>query len=196
MRLVTYSRDSSVCCGVMSGSGIVDIAANWEGEQPPRCVVEILRCGQKCLDKVRKIAQNADEVLPLDSVKLLAPIPRPGKVLALAGNYAKHIEEAGLALGLSDSPRNTTVPRPFLMPSTAVLATNEVIPWPMYSEQVDYELELAVVIAKKAKCVTIDGANEYVAGYTIANDVSARSVTFKEGRAKRPWDEFYDWLKG
>jgi 2-keto-4-pentenoate hydratase/2-oxohepta-3-ene-1,7-dioic acid hydratase in catechol pathway len=66
----------------------------------------------------------------------------------------------------------------------------------MYSEQVDYELELAIVIGKKAKYISIDDAVEYIAGYTIANDVSARSVTFKEARAERPWDEFYDWLNG
>ncbi|MHC4074769.1 MAG: fumarylacetoacetate hydrolase family protein [Planctomycetota bacterium] len=70
------------------------------------------------------------------------------------------------------------------------------IPWPAYSETIDYELELAVVIGRKAKDVAIDEAPEIVAGYTIANDVSARTVTFKNNRAKRPWDEFYDWLNG
>ena len=67
---------------------------------------------------------------------------------------------------------------------------------PSYSKEVDYEIELAVVIGKEAKAVTQAEALDYVAGYTIANDVSARSVTFKEARAKRPWDEFYDWLNG
>ena len=133
---------------------------------------------------------------PLDSVKLLAPIPRPGKVLALAGNYAEHIKEAGLKLGLSDSPRVTTVPRPFLMPATAVIGPGDQIPWPVYSETIDYELELAVVIGRKAKSITPDQAPEFIAGYTIVNDVSARTVTFTKNRAKRPWDEFYDWLNG
>ena len=196
MRLVTYSRDGSVCCGLMSDGGIIDIVADWGGDNPPRCAVEILRRGQQCLDKIRKLTNKATNVLPVDSVKLLAPIPRPGKVLALAGNYAEHIAEAGLSLGLSKSPRDTTVPRPFLMPSTAVIGPDEVIPWPVYSDKIDYELELAVVIGKKAKCVDIDDAIDYVAGYTIANDVSARSATFAKGRTKRPWDEFYDWLGG
>jgi len=133
-------------------------------------------------------------------VRLLAPIPRPGKVLALAGNYSEHIKEAalkrGFNLGLSDSARQTTVPRPFLMPSTAVIGPDEVIPWPVYSEQIDYELELAVVIGRKVTCIRPDEAIACVAGYTIANDVSARSVTFSRNRQKRPWDEFYDWLNG
>lgn len=196
MRLVTYSKNGSIYCGLLTDGGIIDICANWRGADAPQSIVEILQRGQKCLDKIKKLSKTSGKKIPIDSIKLLAPIPRPGKVLALAGNYAKHIEEAGLALGLSDSPRNTTVPRPFLMPSTAVIGPNEIIPWPTYSEQVDYELELAVVIGKTAKCVDTDNVLDCVAGYTIANDVSARSVTFSKGRAKRPWDEFYDWLNG
>jgi len=82
------------------------------------------------------------------------------------------------------------------MPATAVIGPDEEIPWPVYSEQIDYEIELAVVIGKKAKCIASQEALDCVAGYMICNDVSARSVTFKKGRAKRPWDEFYDWLNG
>ncbi|TSA55071.1 MAG: FAA hydrolase family protein, partial [Planctomycetaceae bacterium] len=61
---------------------------------------------------------------------------------------------------------------------------------------IDYELELAVVIGQKAKAVPTENALEIIAGYTIVNDVSARTVTFKKNRAERPWDEFYDWLNG
>lgn len=196
MRLVTYSKDNSARCGLLVDDCIIDICTNWRGANAPVSILEILNRGRDCLNKISELAQTTGEKIPLDSVKLLAPIPRPGKILALAGNYAKHIEEAGLALGLSDSPRNTTVPRPFVMPSTVVTGPDEIIPWPVYSDQIDYELELAVVIGTTAKCVDIENAIDYVTGYTIANDVSARSVTFAKSRAKRPWDEFYDWLNG
>jgi 2-keto-4-pentenoate hydratase/2-oxohepta-3-ene-1,7-dioic acid hydratase in catechol pathway len=140
------------------------------------------------------------KTIPLDSVELLAPISRPGKILALAGNYSEHIKEAalkrGFNLGLSDSPRQTTVPRPFLKPATCILNPGDTIPWPIYSKEIDYELELAVVIGEVVKCAGIDQALDCVAGYTIANDVSARSVTFAKNRQRRPWDEFYDWLNG
>jgi 2-keto-4-pentenoate hydratase/2-oxohepta-3-ene-1,7-dioic acid hydratase in catechol pathway len=136
----------------------------------------------------------------LDSVKVLAPIPRPGKVLALAGNYSEHIKEAalkrGFNLGLSDSPRRTTVPRPFLKPATCILNPGATIPWPVYSKEIDYELELAVVIGTAAKCLKAGDAPNHIAGYAIANDVSARSVMFAQNRQKRPWDDFYDWLNG
>ena len=196
MKLVTYSKNRSVSCGILTDEGIIDIPSDWKGDNPPRSIKEILQCGSSCLAKLAELVDLADSIIPLDSVKLLAPIPRPPKVLALAGNYSEHIAEAGLALGLSDSPRKTTVPRPFLMPPTVVIGHDEQIPWPPYSEKIDYEIELAVVIGKKAKCVTPDEAPNVIAGYTIANDISARSVTFAKARANRPWDEFYDWLNG
>lgn len=203
MKLATYSTDRSVSaarrpvdCGILTENGLIDIVSAWAGPNPPRSVKEILERGPACLEKLAGLEKSAADVIPLDSVKLLAPIPRPGKVLALAGNYAEHIKEAGMKLGLSDSPRLTTVPRPFLMPATAVANPGDEIAWPVYSETIDYELELAIVIGRKAKCITAEQAVDRVAGYTIANDVSARSVTFANNRAKRPWDEFYDWLNG
>ncbi len=196
MKLVTYARDKSVSCAILTDAGLIDVQAVWAGSNPPRSLKEILEIGPSCLNRLAELARSSDILMPLDSVKLLAPIPRQGKVIALAGNYSEHIKEAGLSLGLSDSPRKTTVPRPFLMPATVIIGPDQEIPWPAYSEQIDYELELAVIIGKKAKCIKPDDALEYVAGYTIANDVSARSVTFAKGRAKRPWDEFYDWLNG
>ena len=196
MKLVTYSNDKAVSCGVLIGSTILDIPSAWLAPNAPQSIIEILQRGPDCLAKVAGLAGSAAGLIPLDTVRLLAPILRPGKVLALAGNYAEHIKEAGMKLGLSESPRLTTVPRPFLMPPTAVAGPGDTIPWPPYSQTIDYELELAVVIGRPAKCISPDDALAHVAGYTIANDVSARTVTFAEGRAKRPWDEFYDWLNG
>jgi len=200
MKLVTYSKNKSVSCGILAEKGVIDIPLAWDGPNPPRSVKEILQKSSACLAKLAELTDSADELIPINSVKFLAPIPRPGKVLALAGNYSEHIKEAsvtrGFKVGLSDSPRLTTVPRPFLMPPTVVIGPDEKIPWPTYSKDIDYELELAVVIGKEAKAVTADSALDYIAGYTIANDVSARSVTFTKNRAERPWDEFYDWLNG
>ncbi|MHC4474761.1 MAG: fumarylacetoacetate hydrolase family protein [Planctomycetota bacterium] len=200
MKLVTYSRDESISCGILADHAIIDIPSVWPGPNPPRSVKQILQRGPDCLAKLADLAGNADVSTPLDSVKLLAPIPRPGKAIALAGNYSEHIKEAaiesGFKLGLSDSPRNTTTPRPFIMPATAVIGPDDQIPWPAYSQQIDYEIELAIVIDREAKCVDIENALDFVAGYTIANDVSARSVTFLKARQERPWDDFYDWLNG
>ena len=200
MKLVMYRRNESVSCAVLTEGRLVDIASCWPGPNPPRSIKQILERGESCLQKVASLAASADVFIALESVDLLAPVPRPGKIIALAGNYSRHIKEAalkqGFKLGLSDSPRETTVPRPFIMPTTAVIGPEQEIPWPVYSRQIDYEIELAVVIGKKAKSVRLEDGLDFVAGYTIANDVSARSVTFLKGRQERPWDDFYDWLNG
>jgi 2-keto-4-pentenoate hydratase/2-oxohepta-3-ene-1,7-dioic acid hydratase in catechol pathway len=196
MKLVTYRKNESISCGILVHERIIDIPTAWKDGNPPRSIKEIIEKGPACLAKLAELGDLAADFIPLDSVRLLAPIPRPGKLLALAGNYSEHIREVKLDEGLSDSPRQTTVPRPFIMPQTAVTGPDEQIPWPAYSETIDYEIELAVIIGKEAKCLKAENALDYVAGYTIANDVSARSVTFAKARAKRPWDEFYDWLNG
>ncbi len=200
MKLVTYRYQDRISCGVLLPQGIVDIPSVWRKTDRPGSVLEILERGTACLDELRTRIGPKAKTIPLNAVTLLAPMPRPGKLLALAGNYAEHVKEAsqtrGFQVGLSESPRQTTVPRPFLMPSTVVCGPGDTIPWPVYSQQVDYELELGVVIGAIAKCVQPTESLACVAGYTIVNDVSARSVTFKEGRTKRPWDEFYDWLNG
>ncbi len=196
MKLITYLRNQTISCGILTDRGVIDIPSIWPGPNPPRSVKQILERGSDRLCQIAELVKSADSFTPSDQVKLLAPVARPNKVVALAGNYSEHIKEASLVLGLSDAPRQTTVPRPFLMPPTVVIGPDYEIPWPDYSEQIDYEVELAVVIGKKGKNVSSKDALDYIAGYTIANDVSARSVTFAKGRTKRPWDEFYDWLNG
>jgi 2-keto-4-pentenoate hydratase/2-oxohepta-3-ene-1,7-dioic acid hydratase in catechol pathway len=154
---------------------------------------------------INKCTENSDEVLSeiskadivdIKQVKLLTPFEPCSKLLALAGNYSEHIKECGLKLGLSESPKYDTVPRPFLMPSTAACADGDIINWSPYSEKIDYELELAVIIGKQAKCISVENTTCYIAGYCIANDISARDVSFSKNRKPRPWDEFYDWLNG
>ncbi len=190
MKLITFEKNTCICAGVLTDKGVIDLTGHFQS------VKHVIAGGPEAIKKVGSIIAKCTEFIAPSSVKLLAPVPNPTKILALAGNYSEHIAEAGLTLGLSDSPRRTTVPRPFIMPSTTVIGHGEEIPWPAYSENIDYEIELAVVIGRKTKSVEPQNALEYVAGYTIVNDVSARSVTFARGRKNRPWDEFYDWLNG
>jgi len=194
MKLATYLHNEAVSCGIITEKGIIDIGSGTDGKI--RSIHQILAEGDSAMAEIAGLADSAEDFIRIDDVKLLAPIPRPGKVIGLAGNYEKHIIEAGLKLGLTESPRTSTVPRPFLMPPTVITGPDTKIPWPSFSEQIDYEVELAVVIGKPAKCVPPTQALDYVAGYCIANDISARSVSFKENRAARPWDEFFDWLNG
>jgi len=76
-----------------------------------------------------------------------------------------------------------------------VTGPNEETPRPCpYSQAIDYEFEFEMVIGKEVKYLQPEEALDYVAGYTIVNDLSARRVTFIKNRFKGPWDEFYDWL--
>ena len=196
MKLVSYMLDQTISCGLVTEQGIVDIPSGCPGPVRLHSVKEILMRGPSALEIAQAVRAEARHVHKPEELRFLAPVPRPGKLIGLAGNYAKHIIEGGKKLGLSESPHEDTVPRPFLMPPTVVTGTHSTIPWPVFSQQVDYEVELGVMIGRHAHCIRPDHALDFVGGYLVANDISARSVTFKAGRLERPWDEFFDWLNG
>ena len=110
-------------------------------------------------------------------VKLLAPVPRPGKIICIGLNYSNHAVESGMEI-----PKSPIIFSKFV---TSVAASNDPILMPVGSEQVDYEAELAVVIGRLAKNVRLDDALEYVFGYTNFNDVSARDMQFADGQWQR-----------
>ncbi len=197
MKLATYVHDGSESFGVVIDDELIDIPACWPNG--PGSVLSALAGGAEMMAKIAELASCVTERLPLAQVRILAPIPSPPKVIGLAGNYVAHIRESEPAKGmakLSLDPHCDTTPRPFLMPPTAVASTGEEIPWPGCSREIDYEIELAIVIGSVAKCVSPAQAPQHIAGYTIANDISARSMTFKDTRPPRPWDEFFDWMHG
>jgi acylpyruvate hydrolase len=110
-------------------------------------------------------------------VELLAPVPRPGKLICIGLNYRDHAIESKMPI-----PERPVVFSKF---STSVIGPGEAIVVPSKSEQVDYEAELAVVIGKRAKNVTREQAYDYVLGYTIVNDISARDFQFADGQWQR-----------
>ena len=198
MRLATFEHRgaeprarAASSFGAVTDRGICDVPAAWP--DGPQSLLEALQSGQPALRRIAEIAAEAPQCIPLENVRLLAPIPQPPKVIGLAVNYASHHRESS-AQALPDDPKRTTTPRPFLMPATAVCGPDAEIPWPAYSKTIDYEVELAVVVGRRAKCVSPAEARERIAGYTIANDVSARTATHAEGRAARDNDAFFDWL--
>jgi 2-keto-4-pentenoate hydratase/2-oxohepta-3-ene-1,7-dioic acid hydratase in catechol pathway len=196
MKLATYTFRDTISCGIITENGVIDIPAHTQGNEALRSIREILSKGQSVFEILSGLSATVHKKIPLDAIRLLAPIPRPGKILALAGNYKKHLEETAWQDQTFDDQASTTNPWPFIMPSTVIAAAGTEIQWPAYSEEVDYEIELAIVIGQKAKNVTAEEASSCIAGYTIANDISARSTTFKEGRKERPRDVYFDWLMG
>jgi 2-keto-4-pentenoate hydratase/2-oxohepta-3-ene-1,7-dioic acid hydratase in catechol pathway len=130
---------------------------------------------------------------PLEEVTLLAPLLRPGKILAVAANYQDHVTETG-----GDRIDKSRIsPRLFLKPPTAISGPGEDIALPSVSEQVDWEVELVVVLGRGGKDIPLGSALDHVAGYTIGNDVSARSLDY--GYERDTGDAavgFFDWLNG
>lgn len=112
-----------------------------------------------------------------DSVRLVSPVPRPGKIICIGLNYRDHAEESGMPI--------PTSPIIFSKFHTCVIGSGEAIHIPAGSEQVDYEAELAVVIGREAKSVTAAEAMNHVFGYTNFNDVSARDFQFADGQWQR-----------
>lgn len=115
---------------------------------------------------------------PLVQVKLLAPL-RPGKIIAIGRNYAEHAKETG--------NKPPTSPMVFTKMTSSVLDPGEAITWrESITKEVDWEVELAVIIGKKTTRVSEDDALKSVFGYTIANDVSARDLQLRsDGRWTR-----------
>src|SRR5258705_10089753 len=129
----------------------------------------------------------------LDDVELLAPLPRPGKLLAVAANYQDHVTESGAP----PLDRSRLSPRLFLKPSTSIIGPGVAVELPAESTEVDWEAELAVVIGRRARRVDAEAALGVVAGYMNANDVSARSVDYgfpRDTDDRAVW--FFDWLAG
>ena len=120
--------------------------------------------------------RRQEATLPLASVRLLAPI-RPSKIICIGRNYAEHAKEHDVEV-----PK---VPLLFMKPPSAILDPGGAILLPAQSQQVEHEAELVVVIGKQAHNVTVEMAKEYVYGYTVGNDVTARDLQRSDGQWTR-----------
>jgi acylpyruvate hydrolase len=150
------------------------------GEEGLSLVREMMEKVGLVPEKVAKNLKNRNErrvLLNWDEIEIKAPIYNPQKVIAIGLNYLDHCKESNI-----DPPKNPVI---FAKFPSAIIGPNDPIVWPpQLTSQVDYEAELAVIVGKKAKGVEKKEALNFVAGYTIANDVSARDLQFGDGQ----WD--------
>ncbi|MBI2755632.1 MAG: fumarylacetoacetate hydrolase family protein [Chloroflexi bacterium] len=185
MKLVSFKVGGQVRHGVLLGAeGAEQVRDLGSGD-----LLALVEGGAEALQAARNAAGPERA---LADVQLVAPIRRPPKLLALAANYQDHITESG-------APRvdkDRIVPKLFLKPSSAIIGPGETLCLPTVSQTTDWELELAVVIGSRCRNVTTERALDHVFGYTIANDVSARTVEWGVERDENTWNEFFDWLNG
>lgn len=167
MKLATFSFEGRCSVGVVRDSSIIDIAR--DGVLPDT-MEALLALGPTALEKARRLAGSGTAV-PLTSVHLHAPLTRPRKFLAIAANYQSHIDEV-LAANPAYIP--PVYQRWFAKMTTSINGPYDPIPMPPESSELDYEVELAVVIGQRCRRVTAAQAAEVIAGYTICNDISVR----------------------
>lgn len=198
MKLVSYRVGKEVRGGVVVGEKVLDLQKT-VGKGAPDSILELLQEGASALKTVREAIASLTQAKLLratvgnvGAVRLEAPIPRPGKILALAGNYAEHIKEGGKTFKVKD----TITPRIFIKPATGVIGHKASIPYPKVAQFIDWEGELGVVIGKAAKYVPRERAMQYVAGYTVFHDVSERRLQIRKRKESSEWDKFFDWLNG
>lgn len=179
MQVVSYRKegqtDGSWRAGVEQGGRVVDAAALWHDGGQQTTTRQLLAAGPSTLHKVVEQARaaldagpDAAGVFQTASVEIGPPVPDPDKIICIGLNYADHANEAGLA--------QTEVPVFFAKYRNSLVGPTSPILLPRVSSQIDYEGELALIIGTRCKEVSEQEALQYVAGYSIMNDVSARDL--------------------
>jgi 2-keto-4-pentenoate hydratase/2-oxohepta-3-ene-1,7-dioic acid hydratase in catechol pathway len=178
MRLVTFSDEKGTRVGVhdpASGS-VVDLSA---GTRLPQDMNAFIALGKNGLARARRAVKSGEGRIPFDRVKLHAPIPRPAKnILCVGKNYHDHAQEfqaSGVdATGKETIPEVPIIftkwPNSVIGPGTPIPSAND------YTNTTDYEGELAVVMGEGGRNISRKDAYSHVYGYTIVNDVSARTI--------------------
>jgi len=176
VRLISCRTAAGETLAVVVGDRWLPAAEVLDGS--PATMAELLAAGPATVDALRDSIAGAsidEQGLPLGDAELLAPLPRPGKIVAIGRNYREHAAEEGV-----EPP-----PAPLIFakwPSSVVGPGAEVRWDPGLSAKVDYEAELAVVIGRRARGVGTAAALDHVLGYTCLNDVSARDIQFGDGQ--------------
>jgi 2-keto-4-pentenoate hydratase/2-oxohepta-3-ene-1,7-dioic acid hydratase in catechol pathway len=164
MKLVTFkAADGSARPGIVENGGIYDLAKLGFSD-----TLSFIHAGREAARKAHAAATSQDPVIALEAAELLAPLPAPPRIFCIGLNYRDHAIESKM-----DLPK---VPTVFMKLASSVVGPGAEIVLPDNSKQPDYEAELAVVIGKGGSHLSASDWKEYIFGYTIVNDVSARDV--------------------
>jgi acylpyruvate hydrolase len=181
MKLVTFKDDSGVHIGAVVGNDVIDFhrALGPDADTLPADMVAFIAGGESALAKAREAIERhkqgkaASATQPMARVKLMAPLLRPPKIIMGGRNYANHVAELQQGdAGIQIPP----FPRIFSKYHTAIVGPGDNVVRPKIDKMVDFEGELTVVIGKPARNVEEKDAYDYVVGYTIVNDVTARTI--------------------
>ena len=175
MRLISVGAVGGETLGVLAGDRWFPASDLVPGG--PSTMAALIEGGQPALDSLQAAAEARDAGggQSVDDASLLAPLPRPGKVVGIGRNYRDHTTEEGV-----EPP---PAPLIFAKWPSSIVGPGADVSWdPSLTDQVDYEAELAVVIGRTARNVDVGEALDFAFGYTCLNDVSARDLQFGDGQ--------------
>ena len=174
MKLFRFGQPENEKPGVLLSNKKLDVSAFGEDYNEAFFATDGINRLKKWLD------ENADQCKEVaDNERFASCVARPSKIVCIGLNYAKHAAESGM-----DSPKEPVV---FFKSTSALCGPNDNVIIPKNSEKTDWEVELAVVIGKKASYVEEENALDYVAGYCVHNDYSERAFQIERGG---------QWVKG
>lgn len=193
MRLATFrpTKGAAPTIGLFINRHYADLHALSEGALPDN-MVAFLTMGEAGLAKASEVQAALGDnpagkphVYPESAIELCAPVPRPGKIIHTSCNFGSHLEELTKWEAPEWQSHNWGTfhfehPTGFLEAPSSVTASGAEVAVPHFTRQLDWEIELGIVIGKKAFRVSVDEAMDYVAGYTIFNDLSARDIQARE----------------
>ena len=168
MKLVSYKIHDKINIGALKEDFIVPFSND---PNIPNDMLSFLEAGKKIMTLAEDVVKKNQNIIPMDSCKLINPILRPPKIIAIGLNYQDHLEEIRAIGREVDDPE---VPMIFNKQSTSACGPYEDIHDPKVSDKLDYEGELAFVIGKKCRHVPRSEAHNVIAGYCVSNDVSVR----------------------
>ncbi len=179
MRLVSFGPRGSELPGALVNNSVLPLPPVMAslGLAPIGTIRSVLPFLGPLCEAIGAAAARGDQLIPLDQTRLGPPITDPPNLFACGANYFAHLSEPGL-----DMPGTPTLPVMFLKPRSALSGPADPIIRPSETAQLDYEAELAIVIGKAGRRIPASQAAEHIAGYMIANDVSARDLMEGESR--------------
>ena len=197
-KLLTYGALQGPRAGIIVDEEVFDLAGLTD-RPSYAAVLDVLKdweTARAILDKaVEETKVGKIKGIPLEKVKLLVPV-LPSAIFCAGANYVDHVQEMAAARKINPDPDPRSLglkPWHFIKASRSVVETQSTVPLPAYSKMVDWEAELTAVIGRRAKDVPADKALDYVAGYTVANDLSARDFTARPHVSDTsPFK--YDWV--
>ncbi|MBT2667075.1 fumarylacetoacetate hydrolase family protein [Bacillus sp. ISL-4] len=179
MKIATFSVQTEQHIGLVKNDQIISLTALGP-EEFPACMKKFIERSSELRTRAEQLIEqrvNDDAIFNLSEVKILPPIAKPDKIICVGLNYFDHCKETGM-----EPPESPVV---FSKYANAIAGHNDAIEIPINSTAVDFEAELAFVIGREAKHVSEEEANDYIFGYTIMNDISARDLQFQDGQWSR-----------